>query len=322
MTTIAAPLNDAVKEQSPAARFLRRVLPIIGFLVLIIFALIEIVPFVLTVANSFKCLPAVNAAPQAVVPTPPFGISCTNEQGSPRSPTEMTTALTFKPTLEGYNEIIVGNNLPRWFLNTVIFSVAITLLRLLFDSMAGYALARLKFPGNRVLFFLMLGTMMIPGVVLLIPRFIILKQLGMLNTYQGFIFSLAADAFGVFLMKQFFESIPGEIEEAAAVDGANRFTMFFRIVLPMATPALTALAIFSFQGTWNNFMDALIILGGSPDLLNLPLGLALLRGAYGETLRWHTFLAGSVITTLPLAIIFFMFQRYFVEGISYSGLKG
>lgn len=106
------------------------------------------------------------------------------------------------------------------------------------------------------------------------------------------------------------------------VDGANRFTMFLRVVLPMATPALTALAIFSFQGTWNDFLMPLIILSGKSDLWTLPLGLSFLRGAYGETLRWHAFLAGSVLTTLPLALIFFYFQRYFVEGISYSGLKG
>ena len=123
-------------------------------------------------------------------------------------------------------------------------------------------------------------------------------------------------------MKQFFESIPKELEEAAMVDGATRFTLFFRVVLPMATPALTALAIFSFQGTWNNFMDLLIIVGGDASKHNLPLGLAQLRGQFGETLEWNTFLAGAVITTVPLAIIFFFFQRYFVEGISYSGLKG
>ncbi len=164
--------------------------------------------------------------------------------------------------------------------------------------------------------------MMVPPIVLLIPRFIILKQLSMLNTYQGLIVPLAVDAFGIFLMKQFFESIPGEIEEAALVDGANRFVLFWRVVLPMATPALTALAIFSFQGTWNDFLMPLIILSGNQDLWTLPLGLSFLRGAYGETLRWHAFLAGSVITTLPLALIFFYFQRYFVEGISYSGLKG
>jgi multiple sugar transport system permease protein len=316
MATAALPA-----QQTPTAQTFRRILMIIGIVILIFFAFIEIVPFVLTVANSLKCLPAVQAEPQAFIPVPPFGVSCQTASGAARSPSEVTGAITFNPTVEGYNEIF-EQNLGRWFLNTLIFAIAVTLARLLFDSLAGYALARLKFPGNRLLFFIMLGTMMIPGVVLLIPRFIILKQLGILNTYQGFIFSLAADAFGVFLMKQFFEGIPEEIEEAAQVDGANRFVMFFRVVLPMATPALTALAIFSFQGTWNNFMDALIILGGNQNLYNLPLGLALLRGAYGETLRWHTFLAGSVLTTIPLAIVFFVFQRYFVEGISYSGIKG
>lgn len=318
MASVALP----VQERSNLSRFLRRFLVILGAAFLILFALIEIVPFILTVSNSFKCLSAVQLAPQSVVPVPPFGVSCTNEAGAFRPGAETTGSLTFNPTYEGYNEILVGNDLPTWFKNSIIYSVSITLLRLLFDSMAGYALARIKFPGNRIMFFVMLGTMMIPGIVLLIPRFIILKQLGMLNTYQGFIFSLAADAFGVFLMKQFFESIPNEIEEAAQVDGANRFVMFFLVILPMATSALVALAIFSFQGTWNNFMDALIIVGGKADLINLPVGLALLRGAFGETLRWHTFLAGSVLTTIPLALLFFVFQRYFVEGSTYSGLAG
>jgi multiple sugar transport system permease protein len=302
-------------------RTISRVLSVLGMLFLIIAALTQILPFVFTVANSFKCLPAINAEPQAIIPVPPFGISCVNEEGRPRSAAEMTGDVTFNPATEGYQEVF-NANLPRWIFNTAFFSVVIMVLRLAFDSMAGYALARLKFPGNRAIFFLVLGTLMVPAIVLLVPRFIILKQLGILNTYQGLILTLAADGFGIFLMKQFFESIPGEIEEAAMVDGADRFTMFFRIVLPMATPALTALAIFSFQGQWNNFLDALVIIGGNADLWNLPLGLAFLRGIGGETLRWHQFLAGSVITTLPLAIIFFMFQRYFVEGVSYTGLKG
>ncbi len=319
MTSAAIPREEPVGSSN---KVVRRILAVLGMIFLVILALIEIVPFLLTVSNSLKCLPAVQTSPQAMIPLPPFGVSCTTESGSPRSASETSTALTFNPSLEGYRNVLEANNLPRWFLNSIIYSVGVTLLRVLFDSLAGYALARMKFPGNRVMFFVMLGTMMIPGIVLLIPRFIILQQLGMLNTYQGFIFSLAADAFGVFLMKQFFESIPNEIEEASMVDGANRFVMFFRIILPMATPALTALTIFSFQGTWNNFMDALIVIGGKAELLNLPLGLALLRGAEGRTLIWNTFLAGSVLTTLPLAFLFFAFQRYFVEGANYSGLAG
>lgn len=299
----------------------RRSFAFIAVSILILLALIETVPFVLTVANSFKCLSVVQQRPQVFVPVPPFGAECRTASGSALPTDATSTLLTFNPTLEGY-ENVFKYNLGLWITNTVYYALAITALRLIFDSLAGYALARIKFVGNRVFFFIILGTMMIPGVVLLIPRFIILKQIGFINTYHGVVLMLAADAFGVFLMKQFFESVPKEIEEAAMVDGANRFTMFFRVVLPMATPALTALAIFSFQGTWNNFMDLLIVVGGDSTKHNLPLGLAQLRGQFGETLEWNTFLAGAVITTLPLAIVFFFFQRYFVEGISYSGLKG
>jgi multiple sugar transport system permease protein len=296
-------------------------LTVIGWTVMIIFAGLEIFPFVFTVANSFKCLPAVQTYPRSLIPVPPFGVQCEKPEGGSRSPNEVSGSVTFNPTLEGYQEISDAN-LPRWLYNTAVFSIAITIARLIFDSLAGYALARIKFPGNRLVFFTVLGTMMVPAIVLLIPRFIILKQMSMLNTYQGLIVPLSVDAFGIFLMKQFFESIPTEIEEAAMVDGANRFTLFFRVVLPMATPALTALAIFSFQGAWNDFLMPLMILSGNNKLWTLTLGLSFLRGAYGETLRWHAFLAGSVLTTLPLALIFFYFQRYFVEGISYSGLKG
>lgn len=301
-------------------RRLGRILGIIGLAILVLVALIEILPFGFTIANSFKCLPAINEYPSAFIPTAPFGIDCVQD-GRVLTATDSATPLTFNPTLDGYEEVFDAN-LGRWFVNSVIFSVAITILRIIFDSLAGYALSRIKFPGNRVMFFVILGTLMIPGVVLLIPRFIILQQIGILNTYQGMIIPLAADAFGIFLMKQFFDTVPAEIEEAAEVDGASRFMIFFRVVLPLATSALTALAIFSFQGQWNNFMDALIIIGGRPDLYTLTLGLATLRGASGETLRWHQFLAGAVITTLPLAVVFFAFQRYFIEGTTYSGLAG
>jgi multiple sugar transport system permease protein len=307
--------QDARRQQ------LRRILAGLGFIVLVFFALVETVPFVLTVSNSLKCLPATRQVPGAFVPVSGF-VDCTNpETGGQLPAAETASGLTFKPTLEGYKTILEFQ-FPRWFGNSIIYATSITILRLTFDSLAGYALARLNFPGKRLSFFVILGTMMIPAVVLLIPRFIILGELKLLNTYQGVILSLAADAFGVFLMKQFFESIPGEIEEAAMVDGASRLTIFFRIVLPMATPALTALTIFSFQGTWNNFMDLLIIVNSAPELHNLPLGLSGLRGQFGETLDWNTFLAGSVFTTLPMAFLFFFFQRYFVEGVSYSGLKG
>ena len=312
MTTITNNPNER-------AWTIQRVLGILGVGFLIFFAIIEITPFILTVANSFKCDAAVENRPIPFIPTLNT-VSCRDADGDFISADEQVDGIFFNPSIDGYRKILT-DQLPRWTFNTAFLSIVVTLLRLLFDSAAGYSLARLKYVGNRAIFFLILGTMMIPGVVLLIPRFLLLKEMGLLNTYQGYIIVLSVDAFGILLMKQFFESIPKEIEEAAMVDGANRFTIFFRIVLPMATPALTALTIFSFQGNWNNFMDALIILGGNQDLYNLPLGLTVLRGS-GQDIQYDLVLAGSVITTLPMAIIFLFFQRYFVEGVSYSGLKG
>ncbi|NWF69414.1 MAG: carbohydrate ABC transporter permease [Chloroflexi bacterium] len=316
-----ASTSIAVPQSNQGPKLVVRIVSIAALLFLVLIALVQIMPFVFTVANSFKCLPAIQEAPMAIIPLPPIDPACRAENGNMLPGSATASGATFNPSFEGYRAIF-GRDFGRWTLNTAFLSVIVTVLRLGFDSLAGYALARLKFPGNRAVFFLILGTMMIPGVVLLIPRFIILKQLGMLNSFTGIIIPLMVDAFGIFLMKQFFESIPGEIEEAAQVDGADRFTIFFRIVLPMATPALTALAIFSFQGMWNNFLDVLLVLQGNASLWTLPLGLALIRGTSGETLDWNIFLAGSVITTLPLALVFFVFQRYFVEGVSYSGLKG
>lgn len=305
--------------QSPLSKNINRVLSILGVGFIIFFALVETVPFVLTIANSFKCDSAVENLPMGFIPRWET-VTCRDAEGNYLAAEDQVDGFFFSPSVDGYLRIF-SENFPRWTFNTALLSLDVTILRLIFDSMAGYALARLKFPGNRLFFFIILGTLMIPGVVLLIPRFLLLKELGLLNSYQGYIITLAADGFGILLMKQFFESIPGEIEEAAQVDGANRLTIFWRIVLPMATPALTALTIFSFQGNWNNFMDALIILGGNQELFNLPLGLTQARGA-GRDIQYDLVLAGSVITTLPMALIFFFFQRYFVEGVSYSGLKG
>lgn len=317
-------VHEVPVGSSPRAA-LRRLIVILGYSILIFVAFLEITPFVLTIANSFKCEPAITVFPGAFLPAPPLKqCEYQTEAGTTARLTaeQQVSGMTFNPSTNGYERILgEGGQLPRWAFNTVNYAIVVTLLRLVFDSMAGYALARLKFPGNRLIFYVVLGTLMIPGVVLLIPRFLMLRQMGLLNTYWGYFLVLGADAFGILLMKQFFESIPGEIEEAAQVDGASRATTFFRIVLPMATPALIALAIFSFQGQWNNFMDALIIVGTNTDLYNLPLGLSVLRGT-GQDIQFDLVLAGSVITTLPMAVIFFIFQRYFVEGVSYSGIKG
>jgi multiple sugar transport system permease protein len=303
MTTVARVPAAEVSLKQRIGQALRVALSGLSYVVLVLFALGMILPFVFSVANSFKTLPDINANPQSLLAADTDGDGIRDF------------------SLQGYEEIAAGD-FPRWTFNSFAYSIVTMLSRLLFDALAGYALARLRFPGREAVFLGIVGTMMIPGILLLIPRFIILKQLGLIGTFQGVMLPLMADAFGIFLMKQFFEAIPTEIEEAARVDGASRFVTFFRVILPMSTPALTALAIFSFQGAWNEFLTPLIVVAGEKSLYNLPLGLALLRGFAGSQFRWDTFLAGSIVTTLPMAIVFLVFQRFFIEGVSYTGLKG
>jgi multiple sugar transport system permease protein len=162
----------------------------------------------------------------------------------------------------------------------------------------------------------------VPPIVLAIPRYLVLGQLGMLDTYGGLILPLAVDAFGIFLMKTFFESIPREMEEAARIDGASIFQTFTRIILPLAAPGLIALTILSFQGSWNEFLHPLIAAPSDPDLRTLPVGLALLRGAQGESLDFPLLLGASMLITVPVALIFFVFQRYFIQGVAASAVKG
>lgn len=285
-----------VTSRAPEERlWIDRLRLIFSYGLLFLLALSFMYPFLLTVTTSFKPLPEIAQNPVDLIPD--------------------------AWTLEGYLRM-QGLNMGRWTLNSAFVSVAITAGNVLFASMAGYALARISFPGSNALFLGILGTMMIPGIVLLIPMFIVLRQLNFIDTYMGLIFPKVITAFGVFLMKQFFETIPKEMEEAARIDGANRFQMFFRVVLPLARPALVALIIFSFQGSWNDFMHPLIVITVNQDLYTLPLGLALLRGTMGQNLQWNAILAGSLVTTIPMALIFVFFQRYFVEGIAYGGLKG
>ncbi|MCA9874585.1 MAG: carbohydrate ABC transporter permease [Ardenticatenaceae bacterium] len=268
---------------------------VLSYGILFLLALTFIYPFLLAIATSFKTLPEINQNPVSLIPQ--------------------------VVTLEGYQRLLTFN-VPRWTLNSALVAVSITLGNLLFASLGGYALARIRFPGSKAVFLGILGTMMIPGIVLLIPMFIVLKALGFVDTYAGLIMPKLITAFSIFLMKQFFESVPRELEEAARIDGASPLQIFFRVVLPTAKPALVALIIFSFQGAWNDFMHPLIVITVNQQLFTLPLGLALLRGGMGQNLQWNSLMAGSMLTTLPMAIVFFVFQRYFIEGISYSGIKG
>jgi multiple sugar transport system permease protein len=233
------------------------------------------------------------------------------------------TILPLDPTLDAYRTILLSQGVPfgRWFLNSALVAAAVVAARSVFNTMAAYAFARMRFPGREALFALVLSTMMAPAIVLIIPRFIVLRQLGLLDTLHALWIPTAADAFGIFLMRQYFETLPGALEEAARIDGAGRFRMFWQIVLPNATPALAAMAIFAFQGSWNNFLDAVIFIsGGNRDSFTLPLGLAYFRNFYYTD--WPVVMAGAVITTLPIALTFTFFQRHIIEGVTHTAVKG
>ncbi len=207
----------------------------------------------------------------------------------------------------------------RWFVNSMIAATAHMLLVLVTASLAAYALARLQFPGKKVLFGLIIGTLFIPSFVLLIPNYSIVDKLGWLDTLIAVIVPGAAGAFGVFFLRQFFESLPAELEEAALLDGANQWQIFRQVMLPLSRPALATLAVLSFLGNWNDFLWPVYVLFSSENQ-TLPPGLSVLQGAY--TTDFPTIMAGGVLASVPVLILFFVAQRYIIEGVSRSGLKG
>ncbi len=207
----------------------------------------------------------------------------------------------------------------RWLFNSLFVAVCVTVLVLVVSSMAAFALARLSFRGRDSLFVALISTMIIPGQVLLIPAFMIVQALGWFNSYAGLIVPGAAGAFGVFLLRQFFLSIPQELEEAAYVDGAGPFTIYRAVALPIARPALATLAIFTFMGSWNDFIWPLIITNDI-QMRTLPIGLTIFQGRY--TLDYGLTMAAAVACSAPVIVAFLLFQRHITQGISLSGLKG
>jgi ABC-type glycerol-3-phosphate transport system permease component len=210
--------------------------------------------------------------------------------------------------------------MPRWIFNSVFLAAVHVVLQLFLCSLAAYAFARLRFRGRDVIFGFMLTTMMIPGVVLLIPKYLIIDTLGWVNTYWAIIVPGAIGAFGIFMLTQFLKSIPRDLEEAAMIDGAGIFTTYWRIILPLAKPALAALAIIEFQGAWNDFQSPLVLLN-TQEMFTIPVGLSFLKGSQRIEF-FNLILAGSMFNTLPVLIIFAFFSRYFIQGVTFSGVKG
>jgi multiple sugar transport system permease protein len=224
------------------------------------------------------------------------------------------------PTLDNYRTLFSELDFPTFFFNSAFVALVITVGNLIFCSMLGYALAKLHFPGKRIIFALVLGTLMVPGVVTFVPLFVLVSNLGMVNSFPGLIFPFLAGPFGVFLMRQFFLSLPDELIHAARVDGAGEFRIFWSIMLPLCKPALATLGILTFLASWNNFLWPLVV-AQSEDKYTLPVALSIY--AIGENKAdYGLLMAGSVALVAPVIVLFLALQRHFTQSIAMTGLKG
>jgi multiple sugar transport system permease protein len=229
------------------------------------------------------------------------------------------TWLPEAPTLDNFRELFDRLDFVQFFTNSVVVAIAVTLGNLVFCSMLGYALAKFEFAGRKALFWLVLGTLMIPGMVTLVPLFVLVANMGMINTYLGLILPFLAAPFGVFLMRQFFLAMPDELIDAARVDGAGEFRIFYKIVMPLAKPALAVLAILTFLGSWNSFLWPLVV-ATTEDKYTLPVALALYSTGQNQT-DYGLLLAGAVVVVVPILVLFLILQRYIVQGVSMTGIK-
>ncbi len=283
----------AAGRRSPTTR--RLVTTSFVYALLAALAVVYIFPFLISISTSFKSNADAAANPLSLVPA------------------------TF--TTEAYERLFLNSDFPLWFQNSVIVTLAVTVGRVLFDSLAGYALARLPFRGRGVVFAGLVAVMAVPSVVLLIPKFLVINTLGIYDSYSGLIIPLLADAAGIFIMKNFFESVPASVEEAARIDGAGTFRVFWSVVLPMARPALVTIVILSFQGSWNE-LSHFIVASQSQELFNLTKGVAQLSsGALSQGTQYPLKLGAAVIMTIPVAVLFFVFQRRIMNA-SAGAVKG
>jgi len=272
----------------------------IRYIVMILMTIIFLGPFVMALFGSFKTTQEVLAWPPTLLP-------------------EVWRLQNYPDVWNALADADGNSYFPRWILNSLILASTITVAQLFFCSLAGFAYARLNFKGKGFVFAAMLSTLMIPGMVLMIPQYQILNAMHLVNTYGAIIVPNLTSAGMIFLLTQFFRSIPKDLDEAAYIDGASIFTTFWRVILPLARPALITVTLLSFQGIWNSFLGPLILLN-TPDMFPLTVGLGFLKGQYGTF--YNVVLAGSMFNTIPMVLLFLVFSRFYVQGATFSGVKG
>lgn len=274
----------------------------LGYAGLIVLAALFIFPFVFSVADSFKTDAQATNDAISLVPNP--------------------ASLAAWKQIFGMGPAAATTDFPRWLFNSVFVSVCITVGRVFLDSLAGYALARLRFPGRRLIFGFIIGTLAVPSVVLLIPIFLVVKQLGIFNSYEAMILPMLVDVAGIFLMRQFFLQVPEALEEAGRVDGANIWQIYWKLILPVVRPGLVALTIISFQASWNQF-QYYVVTTISPKYFTLVTGLYnIVGGGLSAGNQFPIKLGASVLTILPMVVLFVVLQRYFVRGATAGAIKG
>ena len=279
-----------VMKKKKSSAVLRRVLL---YIVLILIAVIMVVPFLWMLSTSLK-------TQYDAVKIPPVWIPD-------------------QPQWENYVKLFTEQPMFQFMLNTIKIVFFVVLGQLFFSSLAAYSFARISFKGRNVVFFFYIATLMVPGQVTMIPTYLMFAKAGLTDNHLALILPAFFSAFGVFLLRQFFMSLPRELEEAAEIDGCNPFMTYWRIMLPLVVPAMLTLGVFTLMNTWNDYMGPLIYLS-SPEKYTMTLGIAYFKGVY--TTQWNLVMAGSIVSVVPILIAYLCAQKYFIEGIAFSGVKG
>ena len=279
-----------VMKKRKSSAVLRRVLL---YIVLILIAVIMVVPFLWMLSTSLKTQYDAVKIPPVWIPDP--------------------------PQWENYVKLFTEQPMFQFMLNTIKIVFFVVLGQLFFSSLAAYSFARISFKGRNVVFFFYIATLMVPGQVTMIPTYLMFAKAGLTDNHLALILPAFFSAFGVFLLRQFFMSLPRELEEAAEIDGCNPFMTYWRIMLPLVVPAMLTLGVFTLMNTWNDYMGPLIYLS-SPEKYTMTLGIAYFKGVY--TTQWNLVMAGSIVSVVPILIAYLCAQKYFIEGIAFSGVKG
>ena len=279
-----------VMKKKKSSAVLRRVLL---YIVLILIAVIMVVPFLWMLSTSLKTQYDAVKIPPVWIPDP--------------------------PQWENYVKLFTEQPMFQFMLNTIKIVFFVVLGQLFFSSLAAYSFARISFKGRNVVFFFYIATLMVPGQVTMIPTYLMFAKAGLPDNHLALILPAFFSAFGVFLLRQFFMSLPRELEEAAEIDGCNPFMTYWRIMLPLVVPAMLTLGVFTLMNTWNDYMGPLIYLS-SPEKYTMTLGIAYFKGVY--TTQWNLVMAGSIVSVVPILIAYLCAQKYFIEGIAFSGVKG